>query len=305
MTDALDDLRFFIALVQVRGLSAAARMLDSSPAAMSRRLAALEARLGVRLVSRTTRTFELTEEGALFHERCVKIVAEIEEAEAEASAGGATPRGLLRIGVPMEIGRRRIAPIVADYVALYPEVQAHLMPLDGGLDIHGDHLDVSLRTGLPSEQDVVVAKIISTRLLVCAAPAYVAAHGRPSTPADLAGHRCIRQVLPRSNGEHWRLTRDGRAYEVRVRGALSTSSAEVVHDWVLAGHGVGLKARWDLTSDLAEGRLIPCMPEYLGEEITLSAVYASRKHLPPRVRLFIDFVKDRLTHYCASVQDAA
>ncbi len=299
----MDEFRFFTALVAARGLSAAARTLESSPAAMSRRLAALEARLSVRLVSRTTRTFELTEEGALFHERCVRIVAEIEEAEAEAAAGGAAPRGLLRVGVPMEIGRRRIAPIVADYTEMYPQVEAHLVLSDSGLNIFEDRVDVSLRVGLPSDQDVVVTRIISSRLVLCAAPSYLQRYGEPAEPADLTTRDCIRLIRSVIDFDRWRFWKDGSVLDIKVRGTLATTSAEVVHDWILSGRGIGLKALWDITGDLESGRLIRCLADHECDEITLSAVYATRKHLPPRVRLFIDFVRERLGR-CQSSFDA-
>ena len=156
---------------------------------MSRRLAALETRLGVRLVSRTTRSFELTAEGSLFHERCLCILEEIDEAEAEAAAGGIVPRGLLRIGVPLEIGRRRIAPLVAEFVGLHPKVEAHLALSDAILDVVGDALDVVLYIGTPPEQGLIATKILSSDLLVCAAPAYLARRGTPRIPARHPGAR--------------------------------------------------------------------------------------------------------------------
>ncbi len=294
MADEISDLRFFAGLVAAGSLSAAARALDASPAAMSRRLAALEARLGVRLVSRTTRSFDLTAEGGLFHERCLRIIEEIDEAEAEAAAGGVVPRGLLRIGVPLEIGRRRIAPLVADFVALYPKVEAHLMLSDAILDVVGDSLDVVLYIGTPPEQGLIATKILSSDLLLCASPAYLERRGTPEIPHQILAHDCIRLVRGRRVLDSWTFHIDGVTHDLRVSGRLSSTSAEVVHDWVLAGRGVALQAYWDVAEDLEAGRLVRLLSRYRQAEITLSAVYLGRQHLAPRLRLFLDFIRARL-----------
>jgi DNA-binding transcriptional LysR family regulator len=294
MADDVGDLRFFVRLAGAGSLSAVARALNSSPAAMSRRLAALETRLGVRLVHRTTRSFDLTPEGSLFHERCLRIVEEIDEAEAEAAAGGVVPRGLLWIGVPLEIGRRRIAPLVADFVALYPKVEVHLMLSDAILDVVGDALDVVLYIGTPTEQGLITSKILSSDLLVCAAPDYLARRGTPREPRDILEHDCIRLVRGRRIVDLWTFLIDGKPQDLRVSGSLTSTSAEVVHDWALAGKGVALKAYWDVAEDLASGRLVRLLTPYRRGEITLSAVYLARQHLAPRVRLFLDFIRTHL-----------
>ena len=294
MADEISDLRFFTHLVAAGSLSAAGRVLKASPAAMSRRLGVLEQRLGVRLVARTTRTFELTAEGSLFHERCLRIVAEVDEAEAEASSGNMVPRGPLRIGVPLEIGRRRFAPLVAEFVALYPKVEAHLVLSDAILHVVEDRLDVSLSVGMPPEQGVVTTKILSSDLVICAAPAYLAAHGAPRVPADVLDHNCLRFVRGHLMLDTWSFEVDGAPLDLRIHGNLSTTSAEVVHDWVLAGRGLARKPLWDVQGDLDAGRLVSCLDAYRHREIVLYAVYLERRHLPPRVRLFIDFVRERL-----------
>ena len=166
MADEIAELEMFVEIVKAGNLSAAARALNSSPAAMSRGLSALESRLGVRLVTRTSRAFELTEEGHLFYERCERIVADIAEAEAEASSRGKTVKGKLRVGAPVAIGRRLVAPLVAQFVEKYPGVQVYLYLSDSGLDVVDDGLDVSLRVGLPTDTSVIAKKILSTRRIV-------------------------------------------------------------------------------------------------------------------------------------------
>jgi DNA-binding transcriptional LysR family regulator len=180
VADEVGEIRLFVEIIKAGNLSAAARVLNSSPAAMSRTLSALESRLGVRLVTRTSRAFDLTEEGSAFLERCQRIVADIEEAEAEASSKTSSVKGKLRIGAPNEIGRRLVAPLIAKFVRKYPDVQVHLMLSDSGLDVIDDALDVALRVGLPADSTVITKKVLSAKRIVCASPAYFELHGTPS-----------------------------------------------------------------------------------------------------------------------------
>jgi DNA-binding transcriptional LysR family regulator len=281
-------------LTEEGSLSAAARELNSSPPAMSRRLAAMEERLGVRLVARTSRRFELTEEGSLLHERCLKILAEIDAAEAEASAKGRAPHGLLRVGAPSEFGRRRIAPLISRFTDHHDKVKVHLTLSDAGVDLMESGLDVVLRLGLPAETEVIATKILGGRRVVCAAPAYLAARGIPQTPDDLSRHDCIRLVRDRRVFDRWGFRDGAGRREIRVDGALTTGSGEVLHDWALAGKGLAFKVSWDVQDDLAAGRLVECLADYACDEVELYAVYLSRKHLPPRVRVFLDFLRAAL-----------
>jgi DNA-binding transcriptional LysR family regulator len=292
VADEINDMRAFALMIQTGSLSAAARMADVSPAAMSRRLAALEQRLGVRLVRRNSRHFELTAEGARFHERVLAILSDIDHAEAEASAQARTPRGLLCIGAPSEIGRKQIAPLVAAFCARFPEVEARLVLSDVGLDVIDDNLDVALRIGLPEDTGVVAKKLLSSRRVVVGSPDYLARHGTPCTPADLASHDCIRLVRGQRVFDRWRFLSDGAAYDVTVSGRLSTASGEVLHDWVRDGKGLALKALWDIEDDLKSGALVECLAEYHFDVIDLYAVFASRRHLTPRVRAFLDFIAE-------------
>jgi len=290
VADEVAELQLFVQIVNAGNLSAAARALNSSPAAMSRGLGALESRLGVRLVTRTSRSFELTEEGQLFYERCARIVADIAEAEAEASSKGDAVKGMLRVGAPMELGRRMIAPIITDFRQRFPEVQVHLMLSDAGLDVIDDGLDVALRIGLPADSSVIAKKILSAKRIVCASPSYLRKHGVPEKPSDLLQHDCIRLVRGRRVMDTWLFQDQGKRFEVIVNGTLSTTSGEVVHDWVRAGKGIALKAAWDLQPEIAAGTIIQCLSEFWCDEIDLFAICANRQHLSPRIRAFLDFV---------------
>ena len=294
MADDLAEIQLFVEIVKAGNLSAAARALNSSTAAMSRALTALESRLGVRLVTRTSRSFDLTEEGSLFYERCQRIVADIEEAEAEVSSSRGTVKGKLRVGAPSELGRRLVAPLIAKFVQNYPEVEVHLNLSDSGLDVIDDGLDVALRVGLPDDSSVIARRIISTRRIVCAAPAYFRRHGTPFRPEDLKQHDCIRLVRGRRLIDSWIFQEKGREFEVKVNGTLTTTSGEVVHDWVRAGRGIALKASWDLLPELADGTIAECLEPFWCDQIDLFAICANRTHLPPRLRAFLDFIAAKL-----------
>jgi DNA-binding transcriptional LysR family regulator len=289
--DALDDYRLFVRLVESGGLSAAARQLGSSAPALSRRLQALEARLGVRLVERSPRRFVLTEEGALLHERALKITAELDELETELGTRTATPSGSLRIGAPMEIGRRRIAPLLAEFGRRHPRIASELVLSDAGQEPLRDALDFVFRTTEPEDPDVACVTLLPSRRVVCAAPAYLARHPAPERPEDLARHDCLRLVRGRRVYDRWRFLREGRPVRVAVGGTLSSTSGEVIHDWALAGHGIALKAAWDIAEDLRAGRLVECLAEYAGEDFSLYGVFPARPVQPVRLRLLIDYVK--------------
>ena len=294
MADQVDDLRLLTQLVAAGSLSEAARRLGSSAPAMSRRLAAMEARLGVRLIERSARRFMLTEQGAFLHERALRIVRDVDEAEAETSAKGDTPGGLLRIGAPSELGRRVIAPLLARFRAQCPNLEVLLVLSDAGLDPVDDELEMVLRNGMPDDAAAVVRKLLTSRRIVCATPDYLARHGAPRKPDDLLQHDCIRLVRGRRVFDQWPFIENGQRRTVRVRGTLSSTSGEVMHDWVMAGMGIGLKAMWDVHDDLREGRLQECLPDYWCDEIELYACFASHAHMPRRVKAFTSFLVEAL-----------
>jgi DNA-binding transcriptional LysR family regulator len=294
MSDEVSDIRLFVAIVAAGNLSAAARHLETSTAAMSRRLGALESRLGIRLVTRTTRRFELTEEGALFHERCLRIVAEIEDAEAEIIQGLDSPRGHLRVSAPLNWGRRVLSELVAQFSERYPDIEMQLLLADQVFDPVRDGVDVVLGVIPPTGADMVVTRALRSRRLVIASPGYVARHGLPKTPGDLLSHDCIRLFIDGKPLDHWSFVEDGKVRAVHVRGRLTTTSTEVMQDWVLAGRGLGLKAEWDIVEDLAAGRLVACLADHWCDEISLYICYANRRHLPPRIRVFVDFLRAHL-----------
>ncbi len=295
--DQVDDFRLLTALVEAGSLSAAARRLGSSTPAMSRRLAALEARLGVRLVERSARRFMLTEHGALLHERALRIVRDIAEAEAAVAAQGETPGGLLRVGAPAAFGRRVVAPMLARFRTRCPNLDVVLTLSDAELDPVDDQLDLVLRNGPPTAPGVTARPLLASRRIACATSDYLRTHGTPQVPDDLARHECIRQVRGRRVLDDWLFTdgaRGTRSRTVRVSGSLASTSGDVVHDWILAGLGIGLQAEWDVDAELREGLLVECLPEFWCDEITLHACVASEDRVPLRVRAFTAFLVEAL-----------
>ncbi len=290
MADEISDLRLFARMVAAGSLSETARRLNSSLPAMSRRLAAMESRLGARLVDRSSRRFALTEEGILLHERAVGILAELDEVEAEVGARSAAPQGHLRVGAPLEIGRRRFAPLIAEFSQQYPRVTIELVLTDSRADVIGDDLDIGLHVDELSDGSIIARKLLASRRVLCASPEYIAEHGVPARPEDLGEHNCICLVRGRHAFDRWTFVDGKKALEVQVQGALLTNNAEVMHGWILGGRGLGIKALWDIEDDLAEGRLVEVLAPFNHDAINLYVTYPTRRHLPSRVRSFIDFV---------------
>ncbi|HTJ56416.1 MAG TPA: LysR family transcriptional regulator [Devosiaceae bacterium] len=290
MANSVGDIEVFCAIVEAAGISAGAHALNSSPPVVSRQLSALEARLGVRLAERNARRFRLTEEGALYYEHCRTILAELRDAEAEVSSRGASARGRLKVGAPIELGRRRVAPLVAEFAARHPALELHLVLSDAGLEVGEDGLDVAVRIDRPDDPSVITRKIASTRRIVCAAPSYLAARGTPEKPADLASHECLRLARRHRLLDRWRFRVGNGSEEIKVSGQLSSSSGDVLHGWALEGRGLSLEALWDVADDLQAGHLVECLADYWCDDIELFAVFLPGHPVPPRVRFFLDFM---------------
>ena len=290
VSDGIGDVELFCTIVEAGGISAGALALGSSPPAVSRRLSALEARLGVRLAERSARRFRLTHEGVLYHQHCRGILATLRDAEAEVSARGAAARGLLKVGAPIELGRRRVAPLLADFGVRHPGLDVHLMLSDAGLEVGQDGIDVALRIDRPDDPAVIARKIASTRRVLCGAPSYLAARGVPERPADLVGHECLRLARRHRLHDRWRFHAEGGVEEIKVGGHLSSSSGDVLHAWALEGRGLSSEALWDVAEDLQAGRLVECLVDYRCDEIALFATFQPGQPIPPRVRLFVDFM---------------
>ncbi len=289
MRPDLQDMDLFVRAVAAGSLSAAGRELGLSPAVASKRLARLEASLGARLLQRSSRRLAPTDDGALFLERCQSILADVAEAEALLAGGDGPLRGTLRVSATSALGRRWVGPAVAAFAAAHPELVVQLSLTDRVVDLVDGTVDCAVRVGEVGDDSLVARKLADNRRVVCATPEYLAAHGVPRTPADLAQHACLVLAPAPALHAHWRFRpRAGAPASVRVRGRLVSDNGQQVHDWMLAGHGLARRSLWDVADELAAGRLVEVLKDWADEEAPISAVYASRRHLPRRTRLFID-----------------
>jgi DNA-binding transcriptional LysR family regulator len=291
MGDSLHEMAVFNKVVATGSLTAAARDLGVSTAAVSRKLAALESRLGVRLVHRTTRRLSLTDEGASYHEASARILAEIEEADAAAAARLVEPQGVLKVALPASFGLRHIAPLMPKFSERYPRVQLALSLSDRTVNVIEEGFDVAIRIAELEDSSLAARRLAPNRRVVCASPEYLRKHGTPRTPADLLQHNCLTTTDFHMTWEY----RDpqGKRDSVRVSGRHACDNWEVLREWAVAGLGVALKSTWDVRRHLDDGSLVPLFPGYaFGPDVAIYAVYPHRRYLPAKTRLFIDFLAD-------------
>jgi len=284
------DLGFFSALASAGSLSAAARELGITTPAVSKHLALMESRLGVALVVRTTRRMSLTPEGELYLQSARRILGEIDGMEELLGVAKATPKGLLRVNATLGFGRSHVAPLISRFVKAHPLVQVQLQLSVDPPPLAGDSFDVCVRFGEPPDARVIARRLAPNRRLLCAAPAYLARHGTPKVPGDLARHNCIGIRQGEQAYGLWRLTASKRTHAVRVRGNLSTSDGEIAVNWALDGHGILLRAEWDIARYLRSGRLVTVLDQYHTPPADIYAVYPQRHQVSARVRAFVDFL---------------
>lgn len=289
--DKLKQLETLVAVAARGSLTAAARAEGVSPAVIGRRLDALEARLGVKLLVRTTRRITLTHEGGAFVEDCQRLLADFAHAEASVSAGSVQARGHLRITAPAGFGRQHVAPLLPRFQALHPEVTLSLDLSDRVVDIAAEGYDCAVRVGDLHDSSLVSARLADNRRLCVATPAYLARRGTPRHPSELARHQCLALSSEASQARGWAFTVDGELVHVKPGGPLDCSDGQVLHAWCLQGHGIAWRSTWEVAGDIAAGRLVPVLDAHAAPPNGIYAVFAQRKHLPVRLRLWIDFLK--------------
>jgi DNA-binding transcriptional LysR family regulator len=293
--DHTADMEFFVLVARHGSLAAAARALDLTPPAATKRLAQLEARLGVRLVNRTTRRISLTGEGETYLAHATRILASIQEMEDAVAGGRAAPKGLLRVNATLGFGRTSIAPIVSAFAKRYPQVEVQMEVTDRPVDLVENGYDLAIRFGSLPDKRLNARRVMSNRRFLCASPRYLQEHGTPETLADLARHRCI---VHRQNDEAhgvWRFySGEGEEHSevVKVHGALSSNDGDIVLGWALDGHGILVRSEWDLAKYVDSGRLKIVLPEYRLPSADLFVVYLNRRNQAARVRAFIDFLAE-------------
>lgn len=296
-----DELAFFSTLGGASSLSAAARDLGISTAAVSKRLALMEHRLGVSLVRRTTRRMNLTPEGDLYLLHARRILAELNDMEQLVSGSRGAPKGLLRVNATLGFGRSHVAPLISRFVRMHPAVEVQLQLSVNPPPLTDDSFDVCIRFGEPPEARVIARRIAANRRLLVAAPAYLERHGAPATPRDLTHHNCIGIRQGDEAYGLWRLapTRNtGRtvAEAIKTRGNLATNDGEIAVNWALDGHGILLRAEWDVARYLRSGRLVQVLAAWQAPAADIHAVYPQHHQTSARVRAFVDFIADKLIH---------
>lgn len=292
------DLGFFSALITAGSLSAAARELGITTPAVSKRLAQMEARLGTALVTRTTRRMSLTAEGELYLEHARRILGEIEDMEQLLGASRNSPRGLLRVNATLGFGRSHVAPVISRFVRKHPQVEVRLQLSVNPPALTEDAFDVCVRFGPAPDARVMARRIAPNRRLLCAAPAYLQRHGEPKVPHDLAHHEFIgiRQGEEAYGVLHLTRGRSQKGETIKTRGKLSTNDGEIAVNWALDGHGIVLRAEWDIERHLRSGRLVQLLPQYHTPDADIYAVYPQRHQVAARVRAFVDFLAESLRH---------
>jgi LysR family transcriptional regulator, transcriptional activator for dmlA len=298
------DLGFFSALAAAGSLSAAAREMGISTAAVSKHLAVMESRIGVPLVTRTTRRMSLTPDGEIYLERARRILREIDDMEELLGVSRGTPKGLLRVNATLGFGRSHVAPLISRFTRKHPQVEVQLQLSVNPPALTEDSFDICFRFGAPPDARVVARRLAPNRRLLCAAPAYLARHGVPKVPNDLVRHNCIGIRQGEEAYGVWRLSsgrgRDARAEAVKTRGSLSTNDGQIAVGWALDGHGILMRAEWDIEQYLRDGRLVQVLPHHYTPDADIHAVYPQRRQLAARVRAFVDFVAVAFSKRAAS-----
>ena len=284
------EMAFFSLLASKGSFSATALELGISKPAISKRLATLEARLGVQLLTRTTRRSGLTAEGEIYLAHARRILADIADMEQQVASTLSAPKGLLRVNATLGFGRSHIAPLISEFVKTQPDVQVQLQLTVNPPLISDDVFDVCIRFGEPPDTRVVARRIAANRRLICAAPAYLERHGTPKTPAELATHNCIGIRQGDESYGTWQLSAGSKTESLKVRGNLSTNDGEIAVNWALAGHGLLLRAEWDVAKYLRSGRLVQVLNTYQTPPADIYATYPQRHQTAARVRAFVDFL---------------
>ena len=287
---APSEMAFFSLLARCGSFSVAARELDVSTPAVSKRLAQMEGRLGVQLLNRTTRRVGLTPEGETYLAHARRILADIDDMEQLVSSAAAEPRGLLRVNATLGFGRSHIAPLISGFAKLHPQVEVRLQLSVDPPPLSEDAFDVCVRFGEPPDARVLARKLAPNRRLLCAAPSYLARQGTPRVPNDLGRHDCIGIRQGDEAYGIWRLSLGKRVESVKVRGKLSTNDGEIAVNWALAGHGIVMRAEWDIARYLRSGRLKQVLENYRTPSADIHAVYPQRHQVSARVRAFVDYL---------------
>ncbi|MGD9508172.1 MAG: LysR family transcriptional regulator [Geminicoccaceae bacterium] len=303
MAMLLENMEVFARVVEMGSLSAAGRHLRLSPAVVSHRLQQLENHLGVRLLNRTTRQVQPTEQGAAYYEACQEVLAAVAYAESVIADAGGTPKGNLRVTAPLGLGRRVLAPLVPAFVARHPQLAVRLRLSDHLLDLLRESLDVAIRLGVLPDSSLIARKLCDCPRVLCASPAYLEQRGTPERPEDLLAHRCLLLRFPGSQQFRWTLHTPEGPVAFAVSGDMDADDGDVLTSWALAGHGIMMKPLFEVVEHLRSGALVEVLADYSPEPASLAIVYPHRRFLPAKVKVFADFMASEIGPSLAAVTD--
>ncbi|MBX3605613.1 MAG: LysR family transcriptional regulator [Piscinibacter sp.] len=289
--DRLKQIESFVSVAARGSLTAAAHAEGVAPAVIGRRIDALEERLGVKLLVRTTRKITLTHEGSAFLEDCQRLLADLASAEASVSAGGVKASGYLRVTAPAGFGRRHVAPLVPRFIAQHPDVNVSLNLSDRVVDIVNEGYDCAVRVGDLPDSSLISVRMADNRRLCVATPAYLKRAGTPRHPNELLRHECLTLSSDASQTRGWAFQIDGAVTHLRPSGRLDCSDGQVLHDWCTAGLGIAWRSTWEVEQEIASGVLVTVLDEFAAPPNGIYAVFPHARHLALRVRLWIDFLK--------------
>lgn len=289
--DRFRQIETFVKVAEAGSLAAAALEEGVSPVILGRRIDALEKRLGVKLMYRSTRRLVVSEEGAAFLERCRGLLADWNQAENELADGQRTVDGHLIVSAPAAFGRMHVAPHAPGFLADKPALQMSFNLNDRVADLIREGYDLSIRIGGAVDQNFVAVKLADNRRVVCGTPAYFKKHGKPKSLDDLPRHNCLAFNLQGGQNRGWYFRRNGKLATVRVSGNLDCNDGELLHRWVSEGHGLGWRSTWEIQRQLAAGELETVLDEFALPDYDILAVYPQQRYVPAKVRYFIDYLK--------------
>lgn len=301
----LENIRVFVRVVELGSLSAAGRHMRLSPAVCSQRVQSLERHLGVRLFNRTTRQMQPTEQGLIYYEGCLEVMRTLEAAESAVVGAGAEPQGELRVTAPLGLGRDVIAPAIAAFREKYPDIKVRLRMSEHLIDIVKEGLDVAIRLAPMPDSSLTMRKVAECERVLVASPAYVEANGVPGVPHDLASRQCLALRFPGSRQFRWSLSGPGGEERIAVSGDMDSDHSGVLLDWALAGHGIALAPLFEVVGHLRAGRLVTVLRDHTPEPATLAILYPHRQLLPPKTKLFAEFMQRELGRAVERMLDGA
>ncbi len=295
---SFSNLELFVKTIEVGNFSALGRQLHMAPSSISRQINTLEEELGVRLLQRTTRSISLTEAGQIYFERVSKILGDLEEAQLAITQLQANPRGVLRLNIAIPFGERNIVPLIPEFLALYPDMKIDLVLEDRAIDLVEERVDLAIRIGRLGDSSIVARKLAENQFVVCASQQYFERHGLPDTPDDLTHHNCMVNKNIH-NSDTWQFSDDKSTQSISVTGNFLANTGGALYRAMLSGLGVAVLPTWFVGEDIKQGKLKVALENY---EVNLpamtdSAIYAlypAGQYLPPKVRVFIDYLIENL-----------